>query len=98
MVRSQAPRKPSSKKYTADRTAAPPSRIPPDVIERFVEQHRGLEVWIRTLDEDVARRTILISPFVSFITYSVLDGLRLIVAHDRRHFEQAHRVLKASPR
>jgi hypothetical protein len=32
------------------------------------------------------------SPFVRFITYSVLDGWRLAVAHDRRHFEQARRV------
>ena len=98
MVRSQGPRKPSSKKYTTDRQATPPSRIAPDVIQRFVEQHRELEAWIQTLDEDTARRTILVSPFVGFVTYSVLDGLRLIVAHDRRHFEQARRVLKASPR
>ena len=34
----------------------------------------------------------MVSPFVSFITYSVLDGCRLIVTHERRHFEQARRV------
>jgi hypothetical protein len=34
----------------------------------------------------------MVSPFVSQITYSVLDGYRLIAAHQRRHFEQAERV------
>ena len=43
---------------------------------------------------DVAR-IIMVSPFVSFITYSVLDGCRLIVTHERRHFEQARRVTQA---
>jgi hypothetical protein len=98
MVSSQGPRKPSSTKYTADPQATPASRISPDVIKRFVDQHRALETWTRSLDEPTAARTILVSPFVRFITYSVLDGLRLVVAHDRRHFEQARRVLQASPR
>jgi hypothetical protein len=33
------------------------------------------------------------SPFIKIITYSVLDGYRLMLAHDRRHFEQARRVM-----
>jgi hypothetical protein len=40
-------------------------------------------------------RIIMVSPFVSFITYSVLDGCRLIVTHERRHLEQARRVTQA---
>jgi hypothetical protein len=32
------------------------------------------------------------SPFIKVITYSVLDGWRLVFAHDRRHLEQARRV------
>jgi hypothetical protein len=38
----------------------------------------------------------MVSPFVRFITYSVLDGCRLMAAHDRRHFEQARRVTEAA--
>ena len=37
------------------------------------------------------------SPFVHFITCRVLDGWRLMVAHNRRHFEQARRVMLSSP-
>ena len=36
------------------------------------------------------------SPFIGVITYSVLDGWRLMVAHDHRHIEQAQRV-RTSP-
>ncbi len=49
---------------------------------------------MQALDGRDARRIIMVSPFVSFITYSVLDGCRLIVAHERRHFEQARRVTR----
>jgi len=38
----------------------------------------------------------MVSPFVRFITYSVLDGCRLMAAHDRRHFEQARRVTQTA--
>ena len=33
------------------------------------------------------------SPFLGIVTYSVLDGWRLIVAHERRHVAQAKRVM-----
>lgn len=97
MVSSQGPREPKSRKYVANPIARPTSSVRPDIIERFAEQHLEIETWTRTLDEGKARRAILISPFVKVITYSVLDGLRLLVAHDRRHFEQARRVMAAQP-
>jgi hypothetical protein len=34
----------------------------------------------------------MVSPFVPQITYSVVNGYRLMAAHQRRHFEQARRV------
>ena len=95
MVGSQGPRVPSSRKYVANPIARPASSVRADIIQRFVDQHREIEAWARTLHEQTARRAILISPFVKIITYSVLDGLRLLVAHDRRHFEQARRVMIA---
>jgi hypothetical protein len=35
------------------------------------------------------------SPFARVVTYSVLDGWRLMLAHNRRHVEQARRVTQA---
>jgi len=48
--------------------------------------------WVQALDERDAARTIMTSPFMRVVTYSVLDGWRLMLAHDRRHFEQARRI------
>lgn len=92
LIRSQAPI--TKRKFAAPVRARPTtSEIPGDIIQRFVGQHRDAAEWMGALDERDARRSIMISPFINVVTYSVLDGLRLIVAHDRRHFEQARRVM-----
>lgn len=92
LIRSQAPS--SARKFTAPTKAQPPAvAIPGDIIQRFVDQHRETAERLRTLDELDAARAIMVSPFIKVVAYSVLDGYRLVVAHDRRHFEQAHRVM-----
>ena len=68
------------------------SAIDPRIIERFVAYQHEAAARVRSLDGRDVARIIMVSPFVSFITYSVLDGCRLIVTHERRHFEQARRV------
>ncbi len=94
MVRSQAPE--TTRKFKAPTPARPSSSdIGADVIQRFVEQHRDAVVRVAALDEGRAARTIMSSPYVRILTYSVLDGWRLMVAHDRRHFEQARRVTQS---
>ncbi len=91
MIKSQRPD--ASRKFTAPTTATPrSSAIDAGILERFVAQQHDAAGRLRTLDEREAGRLIMISPFVAFITYSVLDGCRLVVTHERRHFEQARRV------
>ena len=91
LIRSQAPT--SVRKFTAPPKAQPArSDIAADIIQRFVEQHRDAVAWVQALDGGDAARAIMTSPFIRVVTYSVLDGWRLMVAHDRRHFEQARRV------
>jgi hypothetical protein len=93
MVRSQAPE--TTRKFKAPTPAQPTSSdVAADVIQRFVAQHRDAVAQVSALDDQHAARTIMTSPFVRVVTYSVLDGWRLMVAHDRRHFEQARRVLQ----
>ena len=95
LIRSQAPE--TTRKYKAPTKARPPaSEIPLDILERFAEQQRTVATWVGTLSEEKATSTIMVSPFIGFIAYSVADGARLLVAHDHRHFEQARRVLSAS--
>jgi len=91
LIRSQAPG--AARRFTAPSKAQPAtSDIAADIIQRFVDQHRDAVAWAQALDERDAARAIMTSPFIRVVTYSVLDGLRLILAHDRRHFEQARRI------
>jgi hypothetical protein len=92
LIRTQAPSQ-TSRRFTAPAKARPAtSDIAADIIQRFVEQHRQATARVRALDDRAAARAIMTSPFVKVVTYSVLDGWRLVLAHDRRHFEQARRV------
>jgi hypothetical protein len=94
LIRSQSPN--TTRRFTAPSKARPPaSDIPGDVIQRFIEQQGDAAAWMRTLTEPAAASAIMFSPFIPVAPYSVLDGCRLIVAHDRRHFEQARRVMLA---
>lgn len=91
LIKSQMPE--ARRKFTAPRKAEPASSaIDPRIIDRFVAYQHEAAARVRSLDGHDVARIIMISPFVSCITYSVLDGCRLIVAHERRHFEQARRV------
>ena len=94
IVRSQAPE--ATRKYTAPASARPAtSDIAADVVQRFVAQHGDAVARVAALDESRAARTVTTSPFARIVTYSVLDGWRLMLAHDRRHVEQARRVAQS---
>lgn len=94
MIRSLTPE--ATRKLTAPAKARPAaSDIGPDIVQRFIDQHRDAVVRLQALHDARAARGIVTSPFVRVITYSVLDAWRLVLAHDRRHFEQARRVMLA---
>ena len=91
LVTSQTPG--GKQKYTAPASARPGSSdLAPDTIERFIAWQQVGMAGLQALSAADARR-IMVSPFVEQFTYSVLDGYRLIAAHQRRHFEQASRVM-----
>lgn len=93
MVRSQAPS--GTRKFKTPARARPtPDDVPADSVQRFVEQHREIVGRVRAMDERRAAQSIMASPFAAVVTYSVLDGLRLMLAHDHRHIEQARRVVQ----
>ena len=94
LIKSQMPD--AKRKFTAPRNAEPSSSaIDPRIIEQFVAHQREAAARVRALDGRDVARIVMVSPFVSFIAYSVLDGCRLMVTHERRHFEQARRVTQA---
>jgi hypothetical protein len=95
LVASQGPR--VTRKFAAPAVAAPSaSAIEAGILERFVSGQQEVIVLARALAGREPARIVMVSPFAGFIVYSVLDGLRLIVAHERRHYEQALRVMETA--
>jgi hypothetical protein len=94
LVRTQSPD--GTRRFKAPGKAQPAaSAIDAAVVRRFVDQQRTL---IAKLDASAGRDlagVVMASPFLGVVTYSVLDGWRLIVAHGRRHVQQARRVMAA---
>lgn len=86
----------ATRKLTAPAKAQPAaSDIPPDVVDRFVACQAPLAARVSALTAAEARR-VMVSPFAAQVTYSVLDGYRIIAVHQRRHFEQARRVTETA--
>jgi hypothetical protein len=83
-----------SRRFTAPTAAQPSaSSVDPAIVWRFVDSQEATRARVAALAERGAGPVVMVSPYSSMVTYSVLDGCRLIVAHQRRHFEQARRVL-----
>lgn len=95
LIRTQSPE--AARKFKAPGSAQPAaSAVDAAIVRRLVDQQRDLA---RRLDAAAGRDlagTIMVSPFLSIVTYSVLDGWRLIVAHERRHLQQARRVMETA--
>jgi len=72
------------------------SDIAPEVIEKFEGHQTELAERMRATAGRDLRRTMVTSPVTSVATYSLLDAYRIIVGHERKHFEQARRVMNLS--
>ncbi len=71
------------------------SEVDGRVIERFAEHQGELERRMLATKYLDLSRIFITSPVARFVTYSLLDGYRIVVAHERRHFEQARRVTES---
>jgi hypothetical protein len=92
MVKSLSPG--STRKLKAPGTAQPSSStLDANIVERFVDHQRDLLARMKRLEAKDPERLVITSPFARAIVYSLLDAFRLIVAHERRHFAQAERVV-----
>jgi hypothetical protein len=85
------------RRLQAPRTARPStSDIDAGIIDRFSAGQEEVIALVRRFEQRDPDRAIIVSPFVRVITYSVIDALRVIAAHERRHFEQAHRLTQTA--
>lgn len=70
------------------------SDVDADGIEKFAEHQRELTERMRATATRDIRRTMVTSPVAAVATYSLFDAYRIVVAHERKHFEQARRVME----
>jgi hypothetical protein len=94
LVKSLAPES-TRKMKTTEKFRPSASDVDARVVERFAESQARLSELMRATGGADLRRTVVTSPFMSLVTYSLLDGYRGIVMHERRHFAQARRVTEA---
>ncbi len=71
------------------------SAVPTDVVDHFCAQQRKLAEAMASLDGIDLDNTIVTSPVARFITYSLRHALSIVVEHEKRHMNQAERVLRA---
>ena len=85
------------RKLKAPKKIQPANKATLEVVNQY---HISIDQFLEniskcsTIDID---KTIITSPFVSMITYSLRDALQFLVTHEHRHINQAIRVKKNSP-
>jgi len=72
------------------------SDVAADVIERFATHQEELSALMRATAGADLRGLKVTSPVSPVATYSLLDAYRIVVAHERKHFEQARRVTQTA--
>jgi len=83
----------SDMKFKAPQSIRPEaSGVGADIVARFVEHQGELGRRLRAAEGVDTRRTVVTSPISGFVTYRFADACRIVVAHERRHLEQARRV------
>jgi len=70
------------------------SSVNDDIIRRFVDQQNDIFRYMKTTENMDLEKITISSPVSNLITYRLLDAYRIIVAHEKRHFLQALRVLE----
>jgi hypothetical protein len=86
-----------SKKIKTSKKAYPSaSDLGGDILERFEGHQRQLAEHISQVSPKIdLKKMVITSPLLGFVTYSLDDTLTILTVHERRHFDQAKRVMDA---
>ncbi len=86
----------SKKAKAPSNEIVPPSDIDGEIVSRFCDEQAKTIRAIAAAGKFDPDKTILTSPFLRIMTYSLGDTIDILVEHEKRHFRQAQRVM-ASP-
>ncbi|PSL07392.1 DinB family protein [Cecembia rubra] len=65
-----------------------------DIIEKFLDHQEELKNWIKELEPYIEKETIIHSPANKLIVYSLPQAMDIVIAHEKRHLNQALAVLE----
>jgi hypothetical protein len=86
--------KTDSKKVKApSKTIVPPSDIDEGIVERFVSKYAEVIKKVSSTTTADWKKTVVSSPFLAVMTYTLDDGYTVLVEHSKRHIRQAKRVM-----
>lgn len=71
------------------------SEVDAQIIGQFIHQQDELMRLMKGTEGLRLEKIIITSPISSLVTYNLLDGYRILITHERRHFLQAERVMAA---
>jgi hypothetical protein len=84
----------SPRKVKARRAFQPAaSEVDGQIISRFTSHQEELVRLMKATDGLELDKIIITSAISSLVIYSLLDGYRILITHERRHFLQAERVM-----
>lgn len=83
----------STRKIKAPKRFEPAqSDISGSVINDFAQQQERIVDRMKATEHLDLEKIVITSPVAAVINYSLLDAYRIVVVHERRHFQQAQRV------
>jgi uncharacterized damage-inducible protein DinB len=92
LIKSLSPEN-QSKMKTTSKAQPSSSKIDSGIVERFREHQHQMIEQLRRLPADIdPTRTMMTSPLMGFVTYTLDDCFTILVVHVQRHFGQAKRV------
>ncbi|WP_291785077.1 DinB family protein [Cecembia sp.] len=60
-----------------------------DIVEKFLQQQEVLKQWIDRLQPCLEKEAVIHSPANKLIVYNLSKALDIMVAHEKRHLDQA---------
>lgn len=87
---------PTGARRRSPRKIAPPSRVEPSVLRRFLTSNDRARELIRSAGSHDVNRVRFRNPFVPIIHFTVGTGFEILSRHQRRHLLQAERI-RANP-
>lgn len=85
----------SKKAKAPSKKIVPPSDIGPEIVARFVDHLDRVKTQVAACSSVDLKKTVVTSPFLAVMTYTLDDALTVLVEHTKRHIRQAKRVMAA---